>query len=175
MKTSVSILAPAILAAMLALSGCHHHRAAPAGSTANSPGMVVSQARLVLPAVKGNPGGAYFTLGNENSVPTALVSVDIVGVQKTEMHQTSGGTMGVLAQVGIDPGQRVIFTPGGKHVMAFNVAPSLTPGGSSEIIFHFQDGKTTSAPLRIEAAGDGSGGSSSMGGDMGGMNMGGKP
>lgn len=151
MKTSAAI----IVSALLATAGCHRQPAAPAAAMANSPGIVVSQARVVLPAVKGNPGAGYFTLGNENSQPTTLVSVTITGAQKTEMHQTSGGTMAPLPSVRIDPGQRVIFAPGGKHVMAFNLAPSLSPGGSSEIEFHFLDGKTTSAPLRVEAPGGG--------------------
>jgi copper(I)-binding protein len=167
MQTSVSIPVSALAGALLALSGCHH-RSTATGVTASPPGMVVSQARLVLPAVKGNPGVAYFTLSNENNVATTLVGVDIVGAQQTEMHETTGGTMAPLAQVRIDPGKRVIFAPGGKHVMAFNLGPSLNSGGTSEITFHFQDGKTTSAPLRVEPPGDGSG-------DMAGMDMGGKP
>jgi copper(I)-binding protein len=166
----VSPLAAALLAATTIVSGCHH-RSTAIGVTASPPGMVVSQARLVLPIVKGNPGVAYFTLGNENNVATTLVGVDIVGAKQTEMHQTSGGTMAPLTNVRIDPGQRVIFGPGGKHVMAFNLGPSLNPGGTSEITFRFQDGKTTSAPLRVDAPGDGAG---DMAG-MAGMNMGGKP
>ena len=166
MQTSHSIPLSALAGAVLLLSGCHH-RTAQANATTATPGMVVAQARLVLPAVKGNPGAAYFTLANENHSSTTLVRIDIVGAKQTEMHQTSGGTMAPLAQVRIDPGQRAIFSPAGKHVMAFGIAPSLTPGGSSAITFHFQDGTTTSAPLRIEAAGDAMGG-------MAGMNMGGK-
>jgi copper(I)-binding protein len=172
MQTSVSIpagaLAGALLAATTLLAGCHHRSPAASRVTASPPGMVVSQARLVLPAVKGNPGVAYFTLGNENNVATTLVGVDIVGAHQTEMHETTGGTMAPLAQVRIGPGQQVIFAPSGKHVMAFGIAPSLTPGGTSAITFRFQDGKTTSAPLRIEAAGEAMGG-------MAGMDMGGKP
>ena len=168
MKTADAILAATLLAPMLALGGCHHRAVSQSTVTAAPPGIVVSQARLVLPPVKGNPGAAYFTVGNESSAPARLVRVEIVGAQKTEMHQTSGGTMGPLPQVDIAPGQRVIFAPGGRHVMVFGLAPSLAIGGSSQIIFHFQDGKTTSTPLRIDAAGDGMTG-------MAGMNMDGKP
>jgi copper(I)-binding protein len=167
MQTSVSIPVSALAGALLALSGCHH-RSTAIGVTASPPGIVVSQARLVLPVVKGNPGVAYFTLGNENNVATTLVGVDIVGAKQTEMHETSGGTMAPLAQLHIAPGQKVIFAPSGKHVMAFGIASSLTPGGTSAITFHFQDGKTTSAPLRIEAPGEAMGG-------MAGMDMAGKP
>ncbi len=161
MKMSVSILG----ITMLVLSGCHHQPAAPNGGSTYSRGIVVSQARLVLPAVKGHPGAAYFTIGNENDAPTTLVQVEIAGVQSTEMHETSGGTMQSLPLVHVEPGQHVIFAPAGKHVMAFNLAPTLAPGRTGRIVMHFADGKSTSAPLRIEAAG----------GDMAGMDMGGKP
>jgi copper(I)-binding protein len=157
MKTLVSTPISVMGMVLLGLAGCHQKSATTAAKTATSPVIVVSQARFVLPAVKGNPGAAYFTLGNEHSAPLTLVSVDVAGAKKTEMHETSGGTMGPLAQVRIDPGQRVIFAPGGKHVMAFGLNPSLaqSPGGTSEIVFHFQDGRTMSAPLRVESAGGG--------------------
>lgn len=167
MKTSVSIL----VAAMLALTGCHHRHHAPT-SAAAADTISVSEARLLLPAVKGNPGAGYFTLANATNAPVTLVGVDITGAQKAEMHETSGGTMQPLAQVAIAPGAQVSFAPAGKHVMAFNLVPTLTPGGSSTIVFHFQDGKTLSAKLRIEAAGGGSDDMAKM--NMGGMNMGGK-
>ena len=51
--------------------------------------------------------------------------------------------------------------------MAFGIGPGLTVGGSSAITFHFQDGKTVSAPLRIETV--------HTIGAMAGMSMGGKP
>ncbi len=164
MKTSVSILGTA----MLALSGCHHAPTVPTGVTATSRGIVVSQARLVLPAVKGNPGAAYFTVTNENGTPATLVRVDVAGAQNTEIHETSGGTMRSLAQVRIDRGQPVVFAPAGKHCMVFSLAPALAPGGASKIVLHFQDGTAISASLRIEAAGGDMAG-------MAGMDMGGKP
>jgi hypothetical protein len=166
LKTSVSLLIAVMLTPLLATAGCHRS-AAPTGDLSNPPGIVVSHARLVLPAVKGNPGAAYFTVGNESGAPATLVRVTIVGAQQAQMHQTSGGIMQPVVEVGIDPGKRVIFAPSGKHVMVFSLAPSLAPGGSTEIVLHFKDGKSTSAPLRIEAADSGSG--------MMGMAMDGKP
>lgn len=169
MKTSVSMVAaamfgPLVMAGVLTVGGCHRQPAAPIGGPAHQPGIDVLQARFVLPAVKGNPGAAYFTLGNDTAAPATLIKVDIIGAKNAEMHETSGGTMQQLSQVRIEPGQRAVFAPAGKHVMAFSPSPTLSPGGSSEIVFHFADGKTKSAPLRIEAAGS----------DMAGMNMGGK-
>ena len=167
MKTSVSILG----IGLLALSGCHRAPSEPTGPTAvtaTSQGVVVSQARLVLPAVRGNPGAAYFTVSNQNGVPATLVRVDVAGAQNTEIHETSGGTMQSLARIRIDPGQQVIFAPAGKHCMVFSLAPALVPGGTGKIVLHFQDGTAISAPLRIEAAGGDMAG-------MAGMDMGGKP
>lgn len=165
MKTFVSILCAVLPASTLMLAGCHRKPPAPTVGPAYSQGIVVSQGRLVLPAVKGHPGAAYFTVDNENNAPATLLRVDVTGAHLAEMHQTSGGTMAPLAQLRIDPGQRAIFAPAGKHVMVFNLVPTLAPGGTSRIVLHFQDGRTASTPLRIEAAG----------GDMAAMDMGGKP
>ena len=135
---------------LLALTGCHHRRATLPAATATVPGIVVSQARLVLPAVAGHPAATYFTVANEAHSPATLVGVDIGGVRKTEMHQTSQGTMQELSDVRIDPGKSVIFAPGGKHVMAFDLSPGLTRGGIQEITLRFADARTVVAPLRIE-------------------------
>lgn len=173
MKPSVSILISTMLTPALLLAGCHRQPATPAAAAPTAAviatsGIVVSDARLVLPAVKGHPGAAYFTLANGTGATATLIGVDVVGARQAQMHETSGGTMAPLAQLDINPGRRASFAPSGKHVMVFDLAPTLVPGGSGEIIMHFQGGKTVSAPLRIEA----------VGGDMpamGGMTMGGKP
>jgi copper(I)-binding protein len=137
--------------AVLSLAGCHHRQTPAGGVPRISKGIVVSQARLILPVVRGNPGAAYFTLDNQGDAPATLVSIDIAGIKSTEMHETSGSGMRRLASVVIAPGSRVMFAPSGKHVMAFGASPDLIPDGASALTLHFQDGKITSTPLRIEA------------------------
>ena len=157
----------AALALVLALAGCHQANAPGAGASASAeagtngpdakPGMALSGARLTLPAVSGRPGGVYFTLANTGRTPAKLVAVYLDGAGKAEMHETVGGTMKPLPEVEIPAGGSARFAPGGKHVMAFDLAPSLKPGGSTELTLSFADGDKISAPVAIQAAGEAAG------------------
>lgn len=117
------------------------------------PGLALNEGRLVLNAVKGNPGAAYFTLANNSDKPVTLAAVFIEGAGRAEMHETTGGGMAPLKPSELAPGATVKFEPGGKHVMAFDLDPKLAPGGSAEMTLTFADGDKLSAPLKIESAG----------------------
>lgn len=165
MRRSLEVLAPIALA--LALAGCQQQAEAPqspasAGPEAK-PGVAVADAVLVLPAVKGNPGVAYFTLANSDAKAVALAAVTVDGAGKAEMHQTSGGQMGPVDRVEVDPNASVSFAPGGLHVMLFDLDPKLTVGSSTELTLTFADGDKLSAPIAIKAAGDAAMGSMARG------------
>lgn len=150
-------LAPLFLAISLAaLSACGQQPAKDEASQAApeaKPGLALSEGTLVLPAVKGNPAGGYFTLVNNGDKAATLAAVSISGAARAEMHETKGGTMAPLASLEIKPGETVKFERGGKHVMAFELDPKLVAGESSEITLTFADGDKISAPLKLEAPG----------------------
>ncbi len=162
-------LAPLIMALSLTtLSACGQQPADDEAASAApdaKPGLTLTEGVLVLPAVKGNPAGAYFTLTNNGDKTTTLAAVSITSSARAEMHETSGGSMAPLASVEIKPGETVKFERGGKHVMAFELDPALTPGAAGEITLTFADGDKVSAPLKLEAPG----GAMDHGGDMAGM------
>jgi copper(I)-binding protein len=148
--------APLFLAISLpALSACGQNtkdEAAPAAPAAK-PGLAVSNGQLILPAVKGNPAGGYFTLINTSDETVTLAAVSVQGAARAEMHETSGGSMAPLTNLTIKPGETVKFKRGGKHVMAFDLDPKLTAGSIGEITLTFADGDKISAPLKLEAPG----------------------
>lgn len=117
------------------------------------PGLALSDGKLVLNAVKGNPGAAYFTLANNSDKPVKLAAVYIDGAGRAEMHETSGGSMGPLQPPELPPGSNLTFAPGGKHAMAFELDPRIAAGGSVEMTLTFADGDKLSAPLKVESAG----------------------
>ena len=86
----------------------------------DKPGFSLADGKLTLPAVAGNPGAAYFTLTNKGAA-ASLAAIYIEGGQKAEMHETSGGSMSLIASVSIKAGETVKFAPGGKHVMVFGM------------------------------------------------------
>ena len=149
-------LSPLVLAPALVLAACQQAET-PSTETEpdGKPGLSVSEGKLILPAVKGNPGAAYFTLANGSDAPATLVGVYIDGADKTEMHFTTEGKMAPLDQVQLDPGTSVKFERGGKHVMAFGLADTVTPGGTTEMTLTFEGGDKLSAPLQVESIGGG--------------------
>lgn len=125
------------------------------GAVEAKPGLSLSAGKLVLPAVAGNPGAAYFALLNNSGKTVSLAAVSIEGAGKAEMHQTQGGSMTPVDRVDVEPGVSIAFEPGKLHVMAFDLAESIKAGGNAEMTLTFTDGDKLSAPLSVEAAGGG--------------------
>lgn len=158
--------------ALATLAGCHQRAAENAGTQAGAsaapdakPGAALSDARLVLPAVNGNPAAAYFTVANAGKKVISIAAVAVQGAGKADMHQTMGGTMSPVDQADVQPNSSLKFEPGGFHVMVFDLDPKLAAGGTTELTVTFADGDKASAPMKIEAPG---GGASD---DMAGMDM----
>lgn len=146
----------AILLAALAVAACQQQKQPEAEASPDAkPGLSASDGVLVLPAVKGNPGAAYFALTNGSDQPTSLAAIHIDGAGKTEMHETKGGKMEPLTWVQLNAGETVKFERGGRHVMVFDLTDKLAPGGSAEMTLTFSGGDKLSTPLRVEAAGGG--------------------
>jgi copper(I)-binding protein len=117
------------------------------------PGLAASGGRLVLPAVPGNPGAAYFAVANGDAKDAILAAVFIDKAERAEMHETSGTSMSAIKTVPVPAGQSVAFAPGGKHVMVFGIPDTVKAGSTVEMTLTFADGDKLSAPLTVEAAG----------------------
>lgn len=114
-----------------------------------------------LAAVKGNPAVAYFTLHGGTSDAT-LISVTSPAVIKTELHESMGGegmgpgamaSMAPVQQVTLPADGKVEFKPGGKHVMLYDVNPSIQAGGTIPLIFTFADNLRIQIDAPVIAAG----------------------
>jgi len=125
---------------------------APASLSARD-GVLITSGRLVLPAVKGNPAAAYFTVSNQSGSVATLTGVGVAGAGKAEMHVTRDGIMEAVPRLDIGSGQSVSFGPGGNHAMVFNVSPALKAGGSTDFTLNFSDGRKLTSTLQIENPG----------------------
>lgn len=159
MKSKVFAAAVSVLAVM-ALGGCGQsakpegeQAAEPASAPDAKPGLSLTGARLVLPAVSGNPAAAYFTLTNGGDAPVTVAGVHIEGAESTEIHQTSSGSMNLLESPEVPAKGALQFVPGGNHVMVFGLGEGLVANTTSEVTVTFGDGDKISAPIRIEAPG----------------------
>jgi copper(I)-binding protein len=157
MRTAVPVLAT-----MLALSACgqaahdDHNKpgnAAAPKTAAAPPGPVVR-----LHAVPGRPAAGYFdyrVTGDRG----ALTSVSSPQAARIEMHESMnrGGMseMRPLARIPVRDGETLSFTPGGRHLMLFDIARDIPAGGRIDLILHFERGDpvTISATL-VPTGGD---------------------
>ncbi len=132
---------------------------APAQVAPEAPaGIAVTDGRFNLPAVAGNPGVVYFTIANSGEDQATIRSVDMIGAGSAKLHETSewNGQMDMqeLFTVPVMAGETVSFESGGKHVMVYDVDPSLAAGGETEVTLTFAGGDKISFPVKILAAGD---------------------
>ena len=146
-------IAPLLLA-VSALGACQQSAAPPAAQAAQR-GVTISDARLVMPILSGNPAAAYFTLTNGSGKAIALTGVAVAGGEMAMMHETveqdGHSSMNMLDSVPVPASGAVAFAPGGKHVMISGLAPELKVGGKTALTITLADGSTINADLAITA------------------------
>ena len=110
-----------------------------------------------LNAVAKGPAAAYFDV-HGGTTPATLIAVSTDTAIRSEMHETAneGGmsTMKPIASIDIPAKTVVHFSPGGRHVMLFNVNPGIKPGGTMNFTFTFANGERILQTANVIAAGD---------------------
>ena len=141
----------AILGVLLALAGCE-----------NPKEIHVSNAWVRLAAVPRGPAAAYFTL-HGGPTDATLISVTSDVSIKAEMHESmksgSMATMKPIDQVALPAASELVFAPGGKHVMLFDVNPGIKPGAPVPLLLTFADGQRITYTATAVGAGEGAPGS----------------
>lgn len=117
----------------------------------------VDKGYVRLPAVKGNPGVAYFTV-HGGDADTRLLNVTAPSVIKTELHESmmsgSMASMAPIADIPVPAKAKISFAPGGKHVMLYTINPSVKPGGTIKLIFTFSNNLKIEYTAPVLGAGD---------------------
>ena len=137
--------------ATIGLTGCGEQPQEAETGPEQPAGLSVVDARLMLPAVAGNPGALYFELKNAGDKSLALSRVAVAGTGSAMMHT---GDMQELPQMVVAPGESAKFAPGEQHVMAMDLADSVTAGSQAEVTLTFLGGDTFKFPAEVRAAGD---------------------
>ena len=157
-NAALMLLAGALLPA---LAACSDEADTPAQGTVTaeaSAGLTVSNARVVLPPVAGNPAAVYFDLSYEGAPGVTLDAVDIAGAGMTMIHDyaESAGKMQMVMTdaVPLDAGTPLSFAPGGLHVMAMDPSDALKAGGNAKITLTLSNGMTATLDAPVRAAGD---------------------
>lgn len=119
--------------------------------------LYVDKGYIRLGAVASRPAAAYFTVHGGPTDET-LINVSSEAAIRTEMHESmqkgSMSSMKAIDHVAVPAGGKLVFAPGGKHVMLFDVNPSITPGRTTPLILTFADGLRIEYDATVIAAGD---------------------
>ncbi len=153
---------PCMIAALClpALAACAPDADSPAAeaSAGAADGLIITNARLILPPVAGNPAAVYFDLSYSGAPGVTLDSVTVEGAGMTMIHdyaESKGAMKMVMAdKVPLDPGAPVRFAPGGRHVMAMEPAAQWKAGDMVKVTLALSDGTSRSIAAVVRAAGD---------------------
>jgi copper(I)-binding protein len=158
MKSAI-LASAALVISTFGLAACSDEQATPTdeGNTSQD-GISVTDARLILPAVAGNPGAVYFTVKNDGERDSFIRAASVKGAQSAVLHQmgtwNNQPSMDEVFQIPVKAGGELKFEPGGLHVMANDLDESLAAGGTTEVTVTFIGGKNATFPAEVRAAGD---------------------
>ena len=160
MKSGRVLAALALGAAALLPAACGggaEEQAATANPDAPE-GISVSNARMMLPPVSGNPAAIYFDLANASERAMTIRGASVQGAGSAMLHTSAEynfeTVMQEVFQQPVPAGEAISFEPGGLHVMANDLADTLSPGGQTEVTLTFAGGDKISFPAEIRAAGE---------------------
>ena len=153
------LAAVALAGTTLGLAGCGETPEKPvAEQTTGIPGMKISNARMVLAPVPGNPAALYFDLAYDGDDNLALNRAEVKGAKSAMFHDYGEYDfkrhMMEMLPVPLKKGDKIEFKPGGKHLMAMDVSPDLKPGRTTEATIIVSGGARQTFPVEIRAAGD---------------------
>jgi hypothetical protein len=141
---SAVVLALLLLAAAM-LAGRSYAATASAAPT-------VSGATVRLPIVPGRPAAGHFTItGGAKADRLVGVSSPLAG--RIELHSmtVTDGVMRMRAEPGFDVPARgkLAFTPGGNHLMLFDLKPGAKAGAPMPLSFTFASGARVNATASV--------------------------
>ncbi|MEO0461855.1 MAG: copper chaperone PCu(A)C [Pseudomonadota bacterium] len=142
----------------LALAGCSEEPAAPAEVEGVLPGLAVTNARLVLPPVEGNPAAVYFDVAYNGERGVSISGAIVEGAASATVHDMMEYnfemTMADAGPIALPAGTEKSFEPGGLHIMANELGEGFEPGGTAKVTLKISGGKTHDFDAEIRAAGE---------------------
>lgn len=152
----------AALAATMALAGCGEEQPYSTYGQQEEkgviPGLEVTNAKMVLAPVAGNPAAIYLDLAYSGDDPIAVSGAEVEGAKNAEIHNTMEWnremTMSKAGPITFKKGDKASWVPGETHIMAFEPAADLKPGGKVKVSLKIAGARTHEFEADIQAAGD---------------------
>lgn len=153
------VFAAALLAgSSLGLAACGGAQEETPSAATDAASLSIANARMVLPAVEGNPAAIYFDLTNDGERGVAVRKVEVDGAGKTEVHATTEWDgkmeMGETGPQAVQAGDTLKFEPGGLHIMVFDLSSDLVAGSETAMTLTVAGGKSATFTVPIQAAGE---------------------
>jgi hypothetical protein len=124
---------------------------------AGAPSMLVVSAPWIRAVGGLTPAAAYFTLSNTSSKPEVLVGVSSPACGKLTMHQSRDvngvESMVMVAQRPVPAHGRIVFAPGGYHLMCMSPSKAVRLGAQVPIVLRFADGQRLSVSFPVRPLG----------------------
>ena len=109
--------------------------------------------RALPPSV---PSGGYFTLRNDGAGPVTLTGAQSPACGMLMLHKSEnmGGMTGMadVSAIDVAGGGKLVFAPGGYHLMCMHATGALKPGATVPVTLHFKDGQKLTAPFAVRDA-----------------------
>lgn len=154
------MMAALLAAGTLALSACGGEAEAPetAAVAGQVPGMTITNARLVLAPVAGNPAAVYFDLDYQGDQGLTIRKADVEGAGTTMMHEygewDNKVQMMEALPIALTKGKKVEFKPGALHVMAMEPPATWKAGDKVKVTLTMSGGSTQVFDAEVRAAGE---------------------
>ncbi len=148
----------AAAALALTLGACAEEAAAPVEVEGVYPDLKITNARLVLAPVSGNPAAVYFDAAFNGDRGISITGAEVAGAKSATVHAMMEYnfemTMADAGPVAIRGGESQAFEPGGFHVMAMDLDESVKAGETVEVTLKIIGGKTHKFNAEVRAAGE---------------------
>ena len=147
-----------VAAAALALAACAEEAPAPVEVEGVYPGLEVTNARLVLAPVSGNPAAVYFDAVYNGERGISITGAEVAGASSATVHAMMEYnfemTMAEAGPIAIRGGESQTFEPGGLHIMAMELGEDIKAGDSVDVTLKIVGGKTHVFKAKVQDAGD---------------------
>lgn len=108
------------------------------------------------PAAAGTTGAGFLTLSNPGKAPDALVAVESPQARAVEIHRSmmNGGVSSMQKQprVALAPGGKVLFAPGGYHLMFLGLKQALKTGDKLPATLIFASGAKVQTVFEVRVS-----------------------
>lgn len=152
------VLGGALLGMTLTAAACSEGETAEAAPEGVVEGLEVTNARLVLPPVSGNPAAVYFDVVYNGERGVSISGAEVTGAASATVHDMMEYnfemTMAEAGPIALPSGEAKSFEPGGLHVMAFELGEGFEAGGTAEVSLRISGGKKHRFDAEIRSAGE---------------------